>query len=232
MKINNMKINIEEQIDNLDNDIINITNETTEDYLSDLLKLKLDIIDISNERIENHCSDLSKLDELYIEKVNYKQFKYKIDKEYHFRQYQINEFIKKINSIPNDTRFLFLNSGCKYFYHFGFYDFNIFRYKNICEFAVQSHFRNLQYVKDEFKTEKLCKLAVQRDGLYLQYVNYDLQTEEICKIAVQQNGYAIQYVKDEFRREELCELAGRLLKYKNGASEYLIFKLTKIQKYI
>jgi hypothetical protein len=77
MKINNMKINIEEQIDNLDNDIINITNETTEDYLSDLLKLKLDIIDISNERIENHCSDLSKLDELSIEKVNYKQFKYK-----------------------------------------------------------------------------------------------------------------------------------------------------------
>jgi len=138
MKINNMKINIEEQIDNLDNDIINITNETTEDYLSDLLKLKLDIIDISNERIENHCSDLSKLDELSIEKVNYKQFKYKIDKEYHFRQYQINEFIKEINSIPNDTRCLFLNSGCKYFYHFGFYDFNIFRFKKVEELCFSS----------------------------------------------------------------------------------------------
>lgn len=75
----------------------------------------------------------------------------------------------------------------------------------LCEFALRSDDRNLQYVEN--KTEEMYQIYVKAHPLRLQEIPAEMLTKEMCRIAVNQNGMALEFVPEEFKTRELCELA-------------------------
>lgn len=90
----------------------------------------------------------------------------------------------------------------------------------MCELAVKSNGRALEFIPDEMKTEKLCLAAVKQHDErnrhiqrylipVLNFVPEHLKTPKICRAAVVTNGRSMYHVPDEMHTLEMYEIAAK-----------------------